>query len=328
MLFLAIQPEETIVITGYTVDNSDERNGWPRLSPLEDWRQTCDTLHMWTQVVGKIRLMLSPDINHCWGSTLYVTTRGLTTSPIPYGILTFAIDFDFIAHTLNITTSHGTGRSFALEPMPVSDFYRKVMRALGELSIEISIFARPVEVEVAIPFEKDDQHASYHADAVSRFWRALVQADCIFKEFRARFIGKVSPVHFFWGAFDLAVTRFSGRTAPKHPGGAPNVAARIMEEAYSHEVSSAGFWPGVGLGEAAFYSYSYPSPTGFDKYPVQPEAAYFHNGLGEFILPYEAVRIAENPARTLLQFLQTTYEAAATLANWDRHALERKIAQA
>ncbi|SCY02659.1 hypothetical protein SAMN05216420_10248 [Nitrosospira sp. Nl5] len=310
------------MITGYT---TYEQNEWPRLPPLEEWQQTCDTLHMWAQVVGKIRLTLSPDINHSWGSTLYVTTRGLTTSPIPYGMLTFAIDFDFIAHTLNITTSRGTSCSFALEPMPVSGFYRKIMQALRELGIEIRIFARPVEVEVAIPFEKDDQHASYDADAAFRFWHALVQADRVFKEFRAHFIGKVSPVHFFWGAFDLAVTRFSGRTAPKHPGGAPNVAPRIMEEAYSHEVSSAGFWPGAGLGEAAFYSYAYPSPTGFDKYPVQPEAAYFHAGLGEFILPYEAVRIADNPPHTLLQFLQSTYEAAATLATWDRPALEQKI---
>ena len=304
---------------------ANARNDWPRLPPLEDWQQTCDTLHMWTQIVGKIRLMLSPDVNHCWGSTLYVTTRGLTTSPIPCGMLTFAIDFDFIAHVLHITTSQGTDRSFALEPMPVADFYRKIMQALGELGIEVKIFARPVEVEVAIPFEKDDQHASYDADAASRFWRALVHADRVFKDFRARFIGKVSPVHFFWGAFDLAVTRFSGRTAPKHPGGAPNVAARIMEEAYSHEVSSAGFWPGTGLGEAAFYAYAYPSPAGFDKYPAQPAEAYFHSKLGEFILPYEAIRTAENPAQTLLLFLQTTYDAAATLAAWDKPALERKM---
>lgn len=297
---------------------------WPRLPPLEDWQETCTTLNMWAQVVGKVRLMLSPDINHSWGSTLYVTTRGLTTSPIPYGPFTFAIDFDFIAHALRITTSQGNDRVFALEPMPVADFYRKTMQALGELGIEVNIFARPVEVEVAIPFEKDFQHASYDADAASRFWHALVNADSIFKDFRARFIGKVSPVHFFWGAFDLAVTRFSGRTAPKHPGGFPNVADRITQEAYSHEVSSAGFWPGTGLGEAAFYAYAYPSPAGFNEYKVQPEAAYFHDKLGEFILPYEAVRTAENPAQTLLSFLQTTYEAAAILGNWDRTALERK----
>ena len=303
-------------------------NDWPELLPLEDWQDTCTTLHMWTQVVGKIRLMLSPDVNHGWGSTLYVTTRGLTTSPIPYRSFSFAIDFDFIAHALHITTSLGTGRSLVLEPMPVADFYRKTMLALAELGISVKILARPVEVEVAIPFEKDKQHASYDADAASRFWRALVLVDGVLKDFRARFIGKVSPVHFFWGGFDLAVTRFSGRPAPKHPGGAPNVAARVMEEAYSHEVSSAGFWPGTGLGEAAFYAYAYPSPPGFSNYPVQPEAAYFHDKLGEFILPYESVRAAANPPLTLLSFLQTTYEAAATLSDWDRLALERQMINA
>lgn len=310
-----------------TIDDMATIQGdWPRLSPLEDWQATCDTLHMWTQIVGKIRLMLSPDVNHCWGSTLYVTTRGLTTSPIPYGTFTFAIDFDFIAHVLRITTSQGADCSFALAPMTVAGFYRKMMQALGDLGIEVRILARPVEVEVAIPFEKDDRHASYDADAASRFWHALVQVDRVFKDFRARFIGKASPVHFFWGAFDLAVTRFSGRTAPKHPGGAPNVADRVMEEAYSHEVSSAGFWAGAGLGEAAFYAYAYPGPAGFDKYPVQPGKAYFHDKLGEFILPYEAVRTSDNPEQTLLRFLQTTYEAVATLAAWDRPALERKMA--
>lgn len=299
-------------------------NGWPQLPPLKDWEDTCATLHMWTQIAGKIRLTCSPDINHSWGSTLYLTTRGLTTSPIPCGTFTFAIDFDFIEHALRITTSRDTGCSITLEPMPVADFYHKTMQALAELGIEVRILARPVEVEVAIPFEKDDQHASYDANAVALFWQALVRIDCVLKEFRSRFIGKVSPVHFFWGAFDLAVTRFSGRTAPKHPGGAPNVAARIMEEAYSHELSSAGFWPGTGFGEAAFYAYAYPAPDGFAQYPVQPEAAYFHDKLGEFILPYEAVRGAGDPERTLLSFLQTTYEAAATLAHWDRAGLERE----
>ncbi len=303
----------------------DTPNKWPELPPLQDWQDTCATLHMWTQVAGKIRLELSPDVNHCWGSTLYVSTRGLTTSPIPYGTFTFTIDFDFVAHTLRIFTSEGAERSFVLHPMTVADFYRKTMKALGELGIEVKIFPRPVEVEVAIPFEKDEQHSSYDAEAVTRFWHALVQADRVFKDFRARFIGKVSPVHFFWGAFDLAVTRFSGRTAPKHPGGFPNIADRVTQEAYSHEVSSAGFWPGTGLGEAAFYAYAYPTPEGFSKYPVQPQAAYFHDKLGEFILPYDAVRTAKNPDEALLSFLQTTYDAAATLAQWDRLALERNI---
>jgi hypothetical protein len=308
-----------------TKNYCDTPNKWPKLPPLQDWQDTCTTLNMWAQVVGKIRLTLSPDINHCWGSTLYVSTHGLTTSPIPYGTFTFDIEFDFIHHELCITTSQGADRSFALEPMSVANFYRKTMGVLHELGIEVKIFPRPVEVEVAIPFEKDEQHSSYDADAVTRFWHALVQADRVFKDFRARFIGKVSPVHFFWGGFDLAVTRFSGRTAPKHPGGFPNVADRITQEAYSHEVSSAGFWPGTGLGEAAFYAYAYPTPEGFSKYPVQPQAAYFHDKLGEFILPYEAVRTAKNPDDALLSFLQTTYDAAATLAKWDRLALERNV---
>jgi hypothetical protein len=207
--------------------------------------------------------------------------------------------------------------------MSVASFYRKVMEALQALGIDVSIFTRPVEVEVAIPFEEDSQHASYDADAVHNFWQALVQANRVFTLFRARFIGKVSPVHFFWGAFDLAVTRFSGRVAPKHPGGVPNCADWVMEEAYSHEVSSAGFWPGTGVGEAAFYAYAYPEPTGFRTYAVKPEAAYFFEAMGEFILPYEAVRMAADPDRALLTFLQTTYEAAASLARWDRDALER-----
>ncbi len=314
-----------------TMTATDRTDGiplhWSRLPPLEDWQDTYATVHMWTQIIGKIRLEFAPDINHCWGSTLYVTTRGLTTSPIPYGIFTFAIEFDFIAHALRISTSQGTGQSFALQPMPVADFYRKVMEALGELGITVGIFTRRVEVKVAIPFEQDTQHASYDADAVHRFWQALVSAGRVFTDFRARFTGKASPVHFFWGSFDLAVTRFSGRTAPRHPGGVPNLADRVVQEAYSHEVSSAGFWPGTGLGEAAFYSYAYPAPAGFDKYPVQPKEAYFHTGLGEFILPYEAVRTAQDPTQALLRFLQTTYDAAATLADWDRAALERKTTQ-
>ena len=301
---------------------------WPTLSPLHTWQDTCTTLHMWAQVVGKIRLELVPRINHWWGTTLYTTTRGLTTSPIPDGRRSFAIDFDFVDHVLRITTSDGTGRSFSLKPMPVAEFFRKTMGALHELDVDVEIFTRPVEVTEAIPFEADNQHASYDADAVHRFWHALVQAERVLTQFRSRFIGKVSPVHFFWGAFDLAVTRFSGRTAPKHRGGVPNCADWVMVEAYSHEVSSAGFWPGTGVGEASFYAYAYPVPAGFSDYPVQPEAAYFHEALGEFILPYEAVRTADDPDQTLLSFLQTTYEAAAVLAQWDRHALERETAPA
>jgi hypothetical protein len=302
---------------------------WPQLPPLEDWKDTLATLHMWTQVVGKIRLELAPSINHSWGIALYVTTRGLTTSPIPQGGRTFAIDFDLLDHVLRITTSEGDARSFALEPMSVADFYAKTMSALRELDVEVRIFTRPVEVEEAIRFEDDHRHASYDLQPVQLFWRALVQAERVFTQFRARFIGKVSPVHFFWGGFDLAVTRFSGKTAPKHPGGVPNCADRVMEEAYSHQLSSAGFWPGNGLGgreEAAFYAYAYPRPAGFEDHPVQPPAAFFHARLGEFILPYEAVRTARDPDQTLLSFLQSTYEAAALLAEWDRPALERQAA--
>jgi len=296
---------------------------WPEMPPFESWQDTCTTLHLWTQVIGKIRLALAPPVNHFWSSALYVTTRGLTTSPMPYGTGALAIDFDFIHHVLRITTSGGEERSFALEPMSVADFYRKTREALGELGIQVTIYARPVEVVEAIPFAEDTKHASYDVDAVHRFWSALVTIEQVFMEFRSRFLGKVSPVHLFWGALDLAVTRFSGRTAPKHPGGAPNCPNWVMEEAYSHEVSSAGFWAGAGLGEAAFYAYAYPSPSGFSASPVLPEAAYFHDKLGEFILPYEAVRTAEDPAAALLSFLQTTYEAAANLAAWDRSVLER-----
>ena len=298
---------------------------WPKLPPLSGWQDTFETLHMWTQIVGKIRMELAPWINHSWGSPLYVTTRGLTTSPIPHGTRTFAIDFDFISHTLRITTSTGEERSLDLEPMSVADFYQKTMSTLDELGIEVDILARPVEVPDPVqPFPEDTEHASYDADATQRFWRALVQADRVFTDFRARFTGKVSPVHFFWGAFDLAVTRFSGRDAPTHPGGVPNCADWVMEEAYSQELSSAGFWPGTGLGEAAFYSYAYPEPDGFRERTAKPEAAYFHEEMGEFVLPYEAVRTAEDPDAALLAFLQSTYEAAADLADWDRAALEHE----
>ncbi len=306
-----------------TNDHADARSDWPQLPPLADWQDTLTTLHMWTQIVGKVRLALSPRVNHSWGCALYVTTRGLTTSPIPYGTGAFSIDFDFVGDALRVTPSDGPERSFPLVPMSVADFYRQTRQALSDAGISVKIYARPVEVVEAIPFAEDMAHASYDADAVRRYWRALVTVDRGLKDFRARFIGKASPVHFFWGAFDLAATRFSGRTAPKHPGGAPHCADWVMVEAYSHEVSSAGFWPGTGLGEAAFYAYAYPSPTGFKERRVQPDAAYFHDTLGEFVLPYEAVRTAADPAQALLSFMQTTYEAAAMLADWDRHALER-----
>jgi hypothetical protein len=298
---------------------------WPAL-PFAAWSDTCATVHMWTQVAGKVRLKLAPWLNHSWGCALYVTTRGLTTSPIPLGVDSFAIDFDFVVHRLRITTSRGRERSFALKPMSVADFYRATMRALSELGIDVVILARPVEVEQAIPFAEDDHHKSYDSAAVRQFWLALVQVSRVFTEFRSHFIGKASPVHFFWGAFDLAVTRFSGHSAPPHPGGAPNCADWVMREAYSHEVSSAGFWPGAGLGEAAFYSYAYPEPAGYPGYAIEPDGAYYHQGLREFVLPYECVRTADRPDNTLLTFLLTTYEAAANLAQWDRRAVERSAA--
>jgi len=284
---------------------------------------------MWIQIVGKIRLALAPKVNHSWGSTLYVTTSGLTTSPIPQGSRSFAIDFDFLHHLLRISTSEGDGRTLPLAPTSVADFFAKTMNALRELNVKVQIFTRPCEVVEAIRFEDDHRHASYDARAANRYWRALVQTQRVLAEFRARFIGKVSPVQFFWGGFDLAVTRFSGRTAPKHPGGVPNCADWVMQEAYSHQVSSAGFWPGGGLGDreaAAFYSYAYPEPDGFADHPLEPRAAFFHPKLREFILPYEAIRTADNPDQALLSFLQSTYEAAAVQAEWDRAALERAAA--
>ncbi len=298
-------------------------DAWPELPPLADWEDTVATVHMWTQVVGKVRLELGPPLNHSWGIALYVTPRGLTTGPVPHGARSFEITFDFVGHALRITVSDGSERAFALEPMSVADFYRKTMAALRELGLGVEVFARPVEVEEAIPFAQDEQHASYDAEAVHRFWRALVQAERVFAAFRARFIGKSSPVHFFWGGFDLAATRFSGRTAPPHPGGVPNCPDRVMVEAYSHELASAGFWPGTGLGEAAFYAYAYPEPDGFRAAAVEPGAAYYHGDLREFILPYEVVRTAPDPDADLLAFLQSTYAAAADLGGWDRAALER-----
>lgn len=295
---------------------------WPAL-PLHEWQDSYETLHLWTQIVGKIRMTQTPWINHSWHVPLYVTASGLTTSLIPYGSRGFEINFDFLNHQLSIVTSDRGSNSFKLQPMSVATFYNRIMQQLGDLDIEISIWPMPVELPDPVqPFHENEKQASYDAGAVTRFWKALMQVNRVFTRFRAGYNGKVSPVHFFWGAFDLAVTRFSGRTAPTHPGGAPNCADWVMVEAYSHEVSSAGFWPGAGLGEAAFYAYAYPGPEGFGEYAVKPEAAYYHQELGEFILPYEAVRSASDPDAALLDFLQSTYEAAAELQNWDREGLE------
>jgi hypothetical protein len=296
---------------------------WPVL-PFDAWRDTCATLHLWTQVVGKVRLVQSPWTNHSWHVTLYVTPRGLTTGPIPHGVKTFAIAFDFVEHRLVVETSGGGLRAIPLRPRSVADFYRAVMATLSDLGVPVRIRTMPNEIPNAIPFERDEQHAAYDAEAANRFWRALVQVDRVFKTFRAGFVGKCSPVHFFWGSFDLAVTRFSGRPAPPHPGGVPNMPDWVAREAYSHEVSSAGFWPGSdAFPQAAFYSYAYPEPKGFRDEAARPAATRFEGAMGEFVLPYEAVRSDAAPDQALLAFMQSTYEAAADRAGWDRAALER-----
>jgi hypothetical protein len=291
--------------------------------PTAQWRDTCETLQLFTQIVGKIRLKRSPWLNHSWHVALYVTARGLSTSPIPDGGRTFQIDFDFIAHQLEISTSDGGQRQFALAGQSVASFYGAVMAALGELGIDVAIDEMPNELPEPIKFSQDTRHASYEPEAVGRFFQILVNADRVFKQFRTGFLGKASPVHFFWGSFDLAVTRFSGRRAPRHPGGVPNLPDAVACEAYSHEESSAGFWPGSGaIDYPAFYSYAYPEPPGYRATKVRPEAAFFSEALGEFILPYDAVRTAADPDGALLNFLQSTYEAAANCAKWDREALE------
>ncbi|HYW62183.1 MAG TPA: DUF5996 family protein [Bradyrhizobium sp.] len=300
---------------------------WPEL-PYAPWRDTCETLQLWTQIVGKIRLSRTPWLNHSWHVTLYVTARGLTTSPIPDGARSFQIDFDFIDHVLRIVTSDGGQEDVPLAPQSVAAFYAAVMAALGGLGIDVTIDDTPNELPDPIRFGEDHIHAAYDPDAAHRFWQVLRQVDRVFAKFRTGFLGKSSPVHFFWGSFDLAVTRFSGRVAPPHPGGVPHLPDTVAREAYSHEVSSAGFWPGGGgIDYPAFYSYAYPAPEGFRSKPVRPEAAFFSETLGEFILPYDAVRTSADPESTLLEFLQSTYEAAADCANWDRAALECALGQ-
>ena len=299
------------------------RNVWPEL-PLEEWKDTYATLHMWTQIIGKIKLALTPPVNHWWNSTLYVTPTGLTTGSMFYNDQLLQIDFNFVSHLLLIITTDNPTKSIILRPCSVAEFYQEVMDALELLGISVTIWTTPVEVQDQTPFEKDHKHVSYDPNYVRRLWFILSQATRVLLEFRSRYIGKVSPVHFFWGAFDLAVTRFSGRPAPQHVG-VPNCPRHVMVEAYSHEVSSCGFWPGGGpVSEPVFYAYAYPEPEGFKKYPVQPAEAFYHTGMSEFLLPYEKVRIAKSPDDVLLSFLQSTYEAEATLAEWDRNALERR----
>ena len=295
---------------------------WPEL-PTAAWRATYETLHLWTQIVGKIRLARAPWLNHSWHVALYLTARGLTTSPIPDGTRTFQIDFDFIDHVLRISTSDGEAWELSLAGHSVASFYAVIMAALAKLGIDVAIDEMPNELPEPIRFSEDHQHAAYDPDAVGRFFQILFNADRVFKQFRTGFLGKASPVHFFWGSFDLAVTRFSGRRAPRHPGGVPHLSDDVACEAYSHEVSSAGFWPGSGaIDYPAFYSYAYPEPAGFRTAPLRPDAAFFSDTLGEFILPYDAVRTAVQPDQALLEFLQSTYEAAANAAKWDRDALE------
>jgi hypothetical protein len=293
---------------------------WPAL-PQAEWSETCATLQLWMQIVGKVRLALGPQINHTWNVTLYPTVCGLTTSPMPHGSRMLQIDFDFIDHALLLRTDGGGRRTLPLKPMTVAAFYGQVMEALHELGTPVRIWPTPVEIANPIPFEKDETHQAYDPEYAQRFWRAVLQTTRVFTVFRSRFTGKVSPVHLFWGAMDLACTRFSGRPAPEHPSmaGLPD---RVTRDAYSHEVSSCGFWPGAPGVEAFFYSYAYPEPAAYAATPIRPAQAGFHAQFGEFLLPYEEVRTAADPDALLLEFLQSTYEAAANCAGWDRAGLE------
>jgi hypothetical protein len=295
-------------------------DGWPAL-PVNDWAETRGSLHMWTQIVGKIRLAAAPMVNHWWQVPLYVSPRGLTTSAIPHGRRSFDMEFDFVEHRLRVRASDGGRRDVALEPTSVAAFYERVMAALHALDLPTTIRTTPSEVDPAVPFDVDDEDRGYDPDHARLFWGQLIQADRVLTEFRSRFIGKVSPVHFFWGGLDLACTRFSGRTAPRHPGGAPNCGDWVMVEGYSHELSSAGFWPGFGE-EGAFYAYAYPEPAGFRDHPVRPAEARYVEEAGQYLLPYEVVRRAPDPDAMALDFFQSTYEAAAENARWNRAELE------
>ena len=302
-------------------------DAWPELN-WPEWYETAETLHRWTQIVGKVRLALALMINHWWQVPLYVTSRGLTTSPIPYGTETFDVTFDFIDHGLLIETCNGARERVALKPMSVADFYSEFMTRLSRLGIDVRIWTMPCEIPDAVPFEEDHEHAAYDAVYAQRFWRVLLRTHRVFNGFNSQFLGKVSPVHFFWGSFDLAVTRFSGRPAPPHPGVAPHTANWVMREAYSHEVSSCGFWPGNGgYGRAAFYSYAYPEPPNFSSAPLRTPGAFYDRQLCEFVLPYDTVRHGTDPDRLLMGFLQDTYAAAADGAAWDRATLERRSSE-
>lgn len=296
---------------------------WPAL-PQSAWGATCATLQLWMQIVGKIRLALTPAINHCWNVTLYPTVRGLTTMPMAQGSLIVQIDFDFLEHILLVETSAGERRIIPLRPMTVAEFFGRLMAELESVGAAVRIWPVPVEVADPIPFERDDVHQAYDGEFAQRFWRILLQTTRVFTVFRARFRGKVSPIHLFWGALDLACTRFTGRTAPEHPS-MPGLPDRVTRDAYSHEVSSCGFWPGAPGTEPMFYSYAYPEPPGYAEYPIAPAYASFDRSLGEFVMPYEAMRLSADPDGALLEFLQSTYEAAANCAQWDRKALEVEL---
>jgi hypothetical protein len=295
---------------------------WPEL-PYAAWKETCATLQLWTQIVGKVRLALTPWLNHSWHVALQVTARGLETPLMPFGSCDLQIEFDFIQHVLWLRTSDGHVRQFLLEPIPVATFYAQLMQGLSEVGVPVRVDAVPNEISDPIPFAEDNTHRAYDRDFANRFWRVLLRSHEVLSLFRTSFLGKVSPVHFFWGSFDLAVTRFSGRRAPLHPGGIPHLPDAVVREAYSHEVSSAGFWPGGGLIEyAAYYSYAYPQPDGFASAAVRPEGARFSSALSEFVLPYDAVRTAPDPKRALMEFLESTYVAAAEGGRWNRDELE------
>ena len=306
-----------------TSTNHNEHS-WPELLPPAEWQKTLDKVHLWSQIIGKVRLEHMPWINHSWHVPLYVSSRGLTTSLIPFSTGGFEIEFDFINHKLEIRKVNKKSISFELQSLSVADFYEKTLENLRKLNIETSIYPMPVEIpDPIVPFPENKAPVSYDAEAMHRFWMALTNVQRVFTQFRSEFTGKVSPIHFFWGAFDLAVTRFSGRPAPKHPGGVPNCPDWVMQESYSHELSSAGFWAGTGFEEPAFYSYAYPEPEGYRDSVIKPQDAFYNEELGEYLLPYQAVKNASNPDKTLLDFLQTTYEAAAENGNWDRKALEK-----
>jgi Family of unknown function (DUF5996) len=301
---------------------ADRAQFWPAL-PFMEWRSTAETLHLWTQIVGKFRLALTPWINHSWHVTLYLTSRGLTTSPIPHGLHSFEIRFDFISHDLRILKSDGALRVLPLRPQSVAAFYREVRQALDELQLPVKIDLLPNEIIDPIPFDRDETHRAYDPGQANGFWRVLLQSDRVLKKFRSRFCGKCSPVHFFWGSFDLAVTRFSGRPAPVHPGGIPHLPDVVTREAYAREVSSVGFWPGNAASPTPlYYSYAYPEPPGFAEAKVQPAAASYYASLHEFVLPYDAVRTAPSPDAMLLDFAQSAYDAASLLGKWDRTAFE------